>query len=291
MNTSLPLKSLKTFLLASKCSSFSQTAKQNHMTKGAISQQIKLLEDWLGLNLFIRKRDGIELNQHGVELMKTCDVAFSMLEEQMATLKYKNSRLTEIKIGCSSSLLSYLFLPKQKQIMVGYSKYNLKYNTKASIQTLINRDIDIYISREDFSESTDLKRVLLFKDEIGLVCTREYFKKNINGVTLFHSLSRKTAWDEWCIESHNKPVVSDEISFDKLSLALDAVKLGLGVTVAPSFVVENEMFKGELFSPYGFVECGSGTYLYYNENTSSDIVKFINELKAKMNVLKSNVDG
>lgn len=281
-----PLNSLKTFMLTSRYNSFSQAAIDNYMTKGAVSQQIKLLEDWMGVRLFMRTSAGIELTSAGIELKKTCDISFSLLENKIYELKKKISKLTKIKIGCSSSILRHLFLQNQNKINSELPEFQLSYDTTATIDSLLNNSIDIYLSREVYPPVIGLKEVTLFKDEIGMVSARNYLDRHVEGVTVCHAQSRGSAWNEWCTASGRMLPVIDELYFETLSLALDAARFGLGVVVAPWFVVEPEIRLGNLHSPFGFVECGRGTWLYHLESSSNDTMHFIDKLKYIANELK-----
>jgi len=54
----LPLKALKAFEATARLGSFRKAALELHVTTGAISQQIKTLEDILGFKLFHRLHGG-----------------------------------------------------------------------------------------------------------------------------------------------------------------------------------------------------------------------------------------
>jgi LysR family glycine cleavage system transcriptional activator len=281
-----PLNSLRIFLQASRCESFTQAASRIHLTKGAVSHQIKILEDWLDVRLFIRNNDGIELTRHGAELKKTCETVFSLLEEKVYSLKNKTGKTTKINIGCSASLLRNIFFQNQKKIKVLIPEFQIAYDSTATIDSLLNNTVDIFLSREIYPSVMGLKEVMLFKDEIGLVTTRNYMDQHTQGITVCHALSRESAWDEWCITSTHTLSVTDELRFNTLYLALDAVRFGLGVAVAPWFMVETEINQGHLYAPFGFVECGTGTWLYHRKNAGSSVLQFIDSLKFIVNDIK-----
>ncbi|MDP5009539.1 MAG: LysR family transcriptional regulator, partial [Glaciimonas sp.] len=60
-----PLNSLRIFTVAAKCKSFTLAAEQLCVTQGAVSRQVKLLEDWLEKSLFHRHHQCLELTEHG----------------------------------------------------------------------------------------------------------------------------------------------------------------------------------------------------------------------------------
>ncbi|MDI3324843.1 LysR substrate-binding domain-containing protein [Pontibacterium granulatum] len=82
----LPLKALQAFRLAAEANSFKDAAEQLHVTQAAISQQIKSLEQHLGLKLFKRLTREVELTDAGRQLLPHVSRGFSSLETGMALL-------------------------------------------------------------------------------------------------------------------------------------------------------------------------------------------------------------
>ena len=62
--------SLRLFVEIAQCGSFSEAADRLNMTKGAISYQIKVLEDDLGVELFTRGARGVALTEIGRQLLE-----------------------------------------------------------------------------------------------------------------------------------------------------------------------------------------------------------------------------
>jgi len=91
-----PLKSLQAFRFAAEAQSFKIAAAQLNVTPTAISQQIKTLEQSLGLTLFRRLTREVELTQEGRQLLPHISKAFSAMEEGIAQLTHdpEPNRLT-----------------------------------------------------------------------------------------------------------------------------------------------------------------------------------------------------
>ncbi|MEP2703746.1 MAG: LysR family transcriptional regulator [Roseibium sp.] len=86
-----PLSSVRAFEAASRHLSFTKAGDELGMTQAAVSYQIKLLEDKLGLQLFIRKTRKIELTEHGAQLAgKTVD-AFALLRSAFEDVLDQNA--------------------------------------------------------------------------------------------------------------------------------------------------------------------------------------------------------
>src|SRR5205807_7054701 len=60
-----PLNSLKAFEAAARSESFTRAAEELHVTQGAVSHQVKALEDTLGIKLFTRERQRLAMTEAG----------------------------------------------------------------------------------------------------------------------------------------------------------------------------------------------------------------------------------
>ena len=60
-----PLNALRTFECAGRCVSFVQAAEELNVTPGAVSRQVKALEEWLGARLFRRQHKQVTLTTTG----------------------------------------------------------------------------------------------------------------------------------------------------------------------------------------------------------------------------------
>ena len=76
-----PLTSLRTFEAAARHMSFSRAAAELNVTQGAISRQIKTLEDYLGVALFRRLPRSLELTDEGQHYLATVVHAFEQLHQ------------------------------------------------------------------------------------------------------------------------------------------------------------------------------------------------------------------
>lgn len=81
-----PLKALPMFEVAARHASFSAAADELHLTHGAISRQIKALEDYLGVPLFRRLNRRVELTEAGTLLLPAVQTAFHVIETSAAQI-------------------------------------------------------------------------------------------------------------------------------------------------------------------------------------------------------------
>jgi LysR family glycine cleavage system transcriptional activator len=60
-----PLTALRCFEAVARLGGVTQAARELHVTHSAVSQQIKVLEDAMGVTLFIREARGLRLTEEG----------------------------------------------------------------------------------------------------------------------------------------------------------------------------------------------------------------------------------
>lgn len=106
-----PLNALRAFEATARLNSVSQAAEQLHVTHGAISRQLKVLEEHLGLNLFVKDGRGIKLTDAGVRLRDASTEAFERVRDVCAELT-QGSAEAPFVLGCSGSLLARWLIPR-----------------------------------------------------------------------------------------------------------------------------------------------------------------------------------
>ncbi len=86
-----PLNSLKAFECSARHLSFTKAAEELCVTQAAISHQIKLLEDFLGMPLFYRKNRTLELTETGVHYFADISKIFNRLTEATKKILTQNN--------------------------------------------------------------------------------------------------------------------------------------------------------------------------------------------------------
>ena len=106
-----PLNALKAFEATARLNSVSQAAEQLHVTHGAVSRQLKVLEEHLGVSLFVKDGRGLKLTDAGVRLRDASGEAFDRLRSVCAELTQRTADAPFV-LGCSGSLLARWFIPR-----------------------------------------------------------------------------------------------------------------------------------------------------------------------------------
>ncbi|WP_366941573.1 LysR family transcriptional regulator [uncultured Kushneria sp.] len=83
----LPLNALRAFVEAARTQSFKHAANRLGVTPGAVSRQIKQLEDRLGVTFFERHANGVQLNEIGRQLAQDIDSGLEHIAAGVATAR------------------------------------------------------------------------------------------------------------------------------------------------------------------------------------------------------------
>src|ERR1700761_2146652 len=106
-----PLNALRAFEAAARHLSFLKAAEELHVTPGAISQQIKSLEDLLGVTLFRRLPRGVLLSDAGQRYGKRLGELFDGVAAATAA-RPRDSAAAVLTVSTSTSLAARWLIPR-----------------------------------------------------------------------------------------------------------------------------------------------------------------------------------
>ena len=98
-----PLNAVRAFEAAGRHVSFSRAAEELHVTPGAISRHVKLLEDTVGIQLFHRQAQGLTLSKPGLRLLSQFTDALQGIARAVDSLQADETEVRVISELSSSS--------------------------------------------------------------------------------------------------------------------------------------------------------------------------------------------
>lgn len=118
---------IRVFEAAARTSSFARAAERLAMSPPAVSQQIRALEDHLGLRLFKRAAAGVTLTDDGRALLTACSIPLSQIEA--VTNEFARPREKTLVIAASLMLSVGWLAPKLPEFMA--ENQNIKVDLRA----------------------------------------------------------------------------------------------------------------------------------------------------------------
>ncbi|MCW8334650.1 LysR family transcriptional regulator [Vibrio paucivorans] len=264
-NQQLLLRNLHTFHVAAKTLSFTLTGKELHLTQGAVSHRIKVLESELGFNLFVRGTRKLELTEEGHRfhgtLSKSLHNIFSEIDDINTT-----DMVGEINIATSTGFANGWLLPRLHDFKAKYPKFNLNVFGHEEQQSFHENNIEvaIYYDSEGF---TDVYRQRLFGDKYIPVCTPQYAKQHrlyedglesLKRINFIHALG-SDVWQRWM-----KYMKLDVDYFEQFycvshrEMGFLSAQHHLGVAMGRYQFVKDMIESGELVTPYPSMSTDKG---------------------------------
>ncbi len=247
-----PLNSLKAFEATARHLSLVKAAKELRVTHSAVSQQIKLLEEYLELKLIERHKRNIRLTEIGRKYAKELNAAFSMIHA--ATDQLLNTQI--ITINMLTTFAMRWLIPRLAEFQSQHPNLEIRISTPGREIDFEHESIDmaIYYGKGNWP---DLHVDFLFDEYLVPVCApklaRNFKQMNLqkiinhNNLIYVKSEERGSAWQIWCkAMGLTKPKLSGNIQLQNSIQAIEAAINGLGITIAPDFFIQEEINTGRL---------------------------------------------
>lgn len=259
----LPVNALRFFDVAARLGSFVKAADELHLTHGAVSRQIRLLEDTLGVALFERRNRAVFLTPAGEQLQAATRHAFDHLSNVVATLR-RPAHNTPLVVSCEPTIAMKWLIPRQSDFYRRHPGIRLHIVAAGGAVAFGRDGIDVALRRNDFTWDADVHAEKVSDEKIGPVCAPSLVKRgriDLGKQILLHTASRKSAWSSWRKATRAAPDHAGNQTYEHFYLSLQAAGAGLGVAMGSAFMVQEELGSGRLTAPFGFVADGSAYYL------------------------------
>ena len=273
MNRShLPLLALRAFEATARHLSVSKAAVELCVTPGAISQQVKQLEDTLGVALLQRKGRSIELTDAGLVLRPQLTQALDVIGLALDSVARAHSSST-LKLTLLPTLAEKWLMPRLAHFHGAHPELDIQIMTSFRSVELEMEGVDM-ASWIGTGLPPGVDGVRLFDDEFLPVCSPRLLQgaakvkqpRDLAAFTFLHSVPRVDDWHQWLAkagEPRLKPVNS--LSFGNSSLAIQAALDGVGVAMVQYEYVKANLAAGNLVAPFDMrVRGRNGYYLVWS---------------------------
>ncbi|MET1024270.1 MAG: LysR family transcriptional regulator [Pseudoxanthomonas sp.] len=271
-----PLGALRAFEAAARLGSVTQAGQALHVTHGAISRQIRVLEEALGQPLFERAGRGLILTAAGIRLRDATGAALTQLQQTWASLR-RTDRDDVLVLGCSASVLARWVIPRLERMKAALPGVRLHFSAQESPDLQPGVDAMLLLGQAPWP--TDWQVMELGHEDIGPVVSPRYAglaalegqpARALSRERLLHTTSRPQAWPQWAAQQAlDASDLSYGESFPHLYYLLEAAASGLGVAIAPRQLVTEDLANGRLLAPWGFTRT-SGAWALCTTRRAAD---------------------
>lgn len=260
-----PLTALRAFEATVRLGSVSAAAVELHVTHGAVSRQLQILEQTLGQPLLEKAGRGLAPTAAGQQLQLTTHAAFEQLRNTWAALQPRPAD-GPLTLGCPGSVLARWMIPRLEVL-----KHDLPGLTLhlAAVEGplepgLTGLDAVLVLGQPPWPAHWQVD--VLAAERIGPVFSPQLPQAThlsqaapaqLLQQPLLHTTSRPQAWPAW-LAAHGLGTATPRLGqgFDHLYYLLEAAGAGLGVAIAPQELVAADIASGRLLAPWGFTPTG-----------------------------------
>jgi LysR family transcriptional regulator of beta-lactamase len=257
----LPLNALRAFEASARHLSFTRAGLELFVSQGAISHQVKALEDQLGVQLFRRLPRGLALTDEGLALVPAVRDSFDRIG---ATLdRFAGGRFREaMTLGVVGSFALGWLLPRLPDFLARHPEIDLRLFTNNNRPDLAGEGLDLAIRFGDGAwHGTHAEPIL--EAPLTALCAPSIAARlrepaDLAQETLLRSY-RADEWQRWFAAAGAVcPPLRGPV-FDSSPIIASAASAGRGVGLLPSVLFGSELASERLVRPFD-VEIDAGRY-------------------------------
>ena len=258
-----PLSSLRAFDAAARLGSVTRAAEELGRTHGAVSRQIRGLQDHLGAPLFDKAGAGLRLNARGIALQAVVAEALDRLEQGWRRVR-DEARGPGVHVACSATFATRWLGPRLAGFYRAHPDVRVRLSM-TSAREMRDEGADLVIAWDwkGFPAADQARAIPLAPVAFGPVCAPAYPLDEILGreiavpCRIVHDFTA-SAWDQWSAATGRTVTGQSELSFPHTNLCVEAALTGLGVALVERRLIGAELAEGRLRAPCGFAPFDQG---------------------------------
>ena len=251
----IPLNALRVFWVVARKGSFRAAADELLVSPQAVSQQIKLLEEILGVPLFERKGRVIEPTERAIVLSHFVQAGFDEFAEgvrRISSSAYRN----RININVSPYFATRYLMERLDRFRDLLPGADLRLTTMIELPDFTADEVDVSI-QWGFGNWKDHEVRLLVHDPKIICCSPALAQKiktpaDLSKQTLLHPVLARSLWSR--VLSHLGQTACDpagEIEFQDAATMRRGAINGLGVGLVSEIDSQEDLESGRLVAPLG----------------------------------------
>jgi len=248
----LPSTALLTaFEAAARRGSITLAAGELSLTQSAVSRQIKLLEEQLGVTLFARERQTIRLTAAGEAYVREIREGLHKISAASFNLR-ANPRGGTLNLATLPTFGTRWLAPRLPNFLKQNPGVTINLATRLTYFDLRAETLDAAI-HFGLREWPGVEMALLRYEQIVPACSPELKRQygfrmagDLMKASLLSISTRPQAWDRWFSAQNIAGQVGQIMHFDQFATVAQAAIVGVGVALLPTFLIEDELANGTL---------------------------------------------
>jgi DNA-binding transcriptional LysR family regulator len=257
-----PLFALRAFEATARLGSVTRAAAELGRTHGAVSRQLRSLQEAAGLPLFDKAGTGLRLNSRGEVMLRFVTEALDGLERGWDRL-LDDARGPVVHVACSATFAMRWLVPRLSDFYQRHPGIRLRLSmTTARELRFEGADMVVAWDRATYPMADQARAIPLGDVAFGPVCAPRYpvglVAKRLELPTRIAHEYTTRAWDGWEAGSGLSVSYGTELRFPHTHLCIEAAVAGLGMAMVERRLVMDDMATGRLVAPCGFTSFTAG---------------------------------
>ncbi|BEO27007.1 MAG: LysR substrate-binding domain-containing protein [Serratia marcescens] len=244
------LSAILAFETAARTGSLARAADTLALTAAAVSQQIRQLEQHLGITLFIRAKSGVTLTEQGADYLAYVQEAFETLRVAQQHVERQRGKQA-LTVFALPALASKWLNPALGDWLAQCPDGDLRLHATHAAVDFAHSAADFALCFGD-QDYPLLEKVRLFQDRVQPVCSPSLRDRgDWTQLPLIHVDWGKESqflpgWHEWSTAADRMPPARHGLTYNLTSLAIDAAVQGRGVLLGQRRLIGRELAEGQL---------------------------------------------
>ncbi|WP_271274283.1 LysR substrate-binding domain-containing protein [Aliamphritea hakodatensis] len=254
-----PLNSLVVFESAARHLSFTRAADELNVTQGAISRQIRHLEDYLGRKLFIRDKRSLSLTSTGMEYYDSIQQSLLLVAGATGNiLQWQGDQ--QVTVVTTHAMASFWLLPRFNAFQELHPDIDVRILAVDSLKDIRHNEFDIalFFCHE---APADLSATPLFAENVFPVCSPGYLEKNphisqtedmLKGTLLTLEVGEEwLSWQAWfrACSIEYRADAGPRMNINNYLLVIQSALNGQGLALGWENLVDDYLASGLLVKP------------------------------------------
>lgn len=253
MRRKLPsTQTLACFDAAARHRSLTRAAQELALTQGAVSRQLALLEEFLGLKLFRRAQHGIALTPAGEDYARKVALRLDALERDALDLMGRQGQGDYVTLAAVPTFATRWLIPRLATLAREVPDLNVHIDARTRPFLFAENEFDgaIYAGTpQQVQQWAGTHATLLLQEDVMPVCSPALLRgrqplapKALAALPLLQQSTRPDAWRDWFTEQGvDAPKAMAGPRYELFSMQVAAASCGMGVALLPTLLIQAEL--------------------------------------------------
>lgn len=255
------LNALRAFEAAGRHGRISLAADELNVTHSAVSRQVQLLEDALGVSLFEGPRNALRLTEAGRTLLPGLTGAFDQIDTAVRLVA--DTEDGPLDVSCLGTFTMRWLIPRLHRFQAKHPGIEIRLSSSDAPVDFSRAafDVALRVGADPWPPGSEVTP--LFPEHVAAVVAprlADGVDSDFSRIARLHTNTRPNAWEDWQARSGIEVGNGVDTVYEHFYFMLEAAVAGLGMCIAPFPLIADDLAAGRLISPFGFQATGQ-TYV------------------------------